>query len=236
MSASDLPLTKPCQMIVEGRSDCEFFRRLCAARGLETKVGVRFTAKTLADNAPGTGNSGFYDSLDGLRGAMKLSPNVVKGVIVVADNDSDPNEKYEFIREQVARAGFPAGAAGATVTGNVNGKNLSVSILMVPSSGTQGNLESVLLSALPIGAYRNCVDGLITCAGLGAPNWRPHKIEEARLGAYLSCSYHHDPGKSLANILADVPRSPFDMSHTAFDGFNLFLRRFLVAIGELTGV
>ena len=231
--AQKIIFTKPCQVITEGYADTVFLRRLAIHRGLGPHVGAFRTSKDPMINASGCGRSGYADTLDALSAEIAFF-DVVNGIVLLADNDDDPKGRFDDVVTQVKKAGYPIPTKPEEiVSGKVQNRTISLTIFMVPSAGTPGNLDSLLLDSLPNDSAMQCAAALLACAAADMAGWGESKKAEAKLRAALCCSYARDPGRELSHILFERKRCPFDFSHKAFDHVETFLRRFLAHVGAI---
>jgi hypothetical protein len=224
---------KPCSVLCEGGTDLWFLRRLAANRGLDAHLGVFFPSRDGKDYGQAYGSGGFKSGLNTIATQLSIHERV-RGVIVVADNDDNPSEKFTAVCDALRAARFPApNAPEQIVQGQVEGRNLSLAVFMIPGNGREGCLESLLYESLSLADRERCVDALAMCFGVQVDGntWRVHKTHEARLRAVVGCLYPRDPGRALGHILADTDYCPFDFASNNFDYMERFFRTFLTRLG-----
>jgi hypothetical protein len=228
-----LTFTKPCQVVTEGYADQTFIRRLTENRKIEPLVGAFRTSKDPIGQAFGSGRSGYLDTLNALTTEITFF-DVVKGIVILADNDDDPSGRFADVSNQLSDAGYPVPKRPEEiVSAKVHGRNITVSVMMLPKTGTAGCLDSLLLASLPNDAQMACATALMACAAGAMADWPPRKKAEAKLRAVLCSTYTKDPGRELSQILCDIKRCPFDFGSPAFDHVETFLRGFLSRMGVL---
>src|ERR1700743_3421254 len=126
------PFSLPRLILCEGPDDAAFLSRLITVRDLP-RCPIRHSGKSR--HSPG-GNTKFDDALRTAR--LNDAFDKIKRILIVSDNDDDPNTSFRSVRRQIESAGFgPAPAQELTAS---DGRP-HVTILMLPMGGNEGNLE-----------------------------------------------------------------------------------------------
>ena len=125
-------------LLCEGPDDREFFKLLIQARGLPA-FRVRHNG-TKED--PTGGNTKF---VSGLKAHYEIPGGLRRfdKVLIVSDNDDEPDQSFERVRAQIeTHFGFAPPAADQVVNGPPYLK-----IQMIPADGELGNLETLCIEA-----------------------------------------------------------------------------------------
>ena len=134
-------ITFPNIIVCEGLHDEAFFRSLLRERQLEhfhtTCPGDPITTAG--------GRDAFSEFLLGLRTIHGFNPNV-KNIILVSDNDSDPERSFREVKKQVGLAGNYPIPNQPLKTAN-SGSEPDVTILMLPWENEKGTMETLCLKA-----------------------------------------------------------------------------------------
>jgi hypothetical protein len=210
----------PRLIMCEGRADAAVLRELVKQRELP-----EYQIRTSEDAGASGGIDSFHRLLDAIRtwsGFEKLQQ-----LSIVADADDDPHGNFQRVRRQVEAAkiypvpteplveAFPQEGAGVP----------SVRIVILPSAGEQGCLETLCLSAaLSISApYAACVEAFAACADV--ETWpRVAKRHQMKLTALLAVSHPKNPAIGLGNVWRDA-RHLIPLDHAVFDALSDILAR-----------
>ncbi len=213
----DTPLRGPWLILCEGQGDAAFLRHLIQKRGLPD-----FEIKHPKEGEAG-GKSAFGQRLD----ALKIQPGFEKlsAVIVVSDNDDEPNSSFGEIQKQIQWAGFAVPAEPLQIA---RGPNLPATVVvMLPWVKQPGDLEALCLRA----AYdrwpdlKRCLDAYCRCAA--TDSWKPGKQFKMRLRCLLSAACEFDPNTSLVYAWSDQRRGNLiPLDHPCFSQLAEFLQRF----------
>lgn len=191
---------QPNQLLLcEGPDDREFFRALIEARALP-KFRARHNG-TRED--PRGGNTKFGP---GLRAHYEISGNRrFRKVLIVSDNDDNPAESFDRVRQQVERYfGFAPGAAREIVPGPP-----SVMILMIPWDGERGNLEALCLDAAKNADARVSADVDNFAAQVQVDRWdNDNRKKEMWLRSNLAARCEREPFVTLRNVFTN-PRHQY---------------------------
>ena len=151
-------ITKPRVIVAEGKADVAFFEHLIAQRTLPE-------FQVLSAN----GNSGYEDLLVALTAAPGFTG--LSGLLIVGDNDLDPDAAFKNIQTQIQAAGGYAAPNAPRVPARKPGFPVTV-VLMVPWDRTKGCLETLLLEAVTSvhPELGSCVDAYAICTHVDAWN------------------------------------------------------------------
>ena len=205
-------------LLCEGGGDVAFFEHLIKSRKLPdfSVISPRW----------GTDNGGV-SGYEGRLRALKVQPTfeVVKGLLVVGDNDGDPSSAFGGVKAQIEAAGdFNLPKTPLTVA---KGKPQSpiVVVMMLPWTDEIGQLETLCLIAMrdTYPELAKCVDQFCQCSGTA--EWRRNKLEKMTTRAMLTANCEQDPNTSLSYAWS---RSTdlIPLTHTCFDRIANFLDDF----------
>jgi hypothetical protein len=156
------PFENPQLIICEGADDCAFFHRLVDEWSLP-----RFhISSTASDKFEKGGNTKFKDKLISIK--INRNYRLVENVIIVSDNDENPQASFEAICQQIREAGFEA---PNDVLRKARGKP-SITVMMIPLGKIAGNLECACKDAARNREGRVATKTDSCVALLGADDWR----------------------------------------------------------------
>jgi len=168
-------------ILYEGVEDKVFLGELLKVLGLAGKFDFQ--------ERNGAGKDGFEKILKAL-----VIPTP-KAIIIVADNDGNPQDAFKNIQKQIGNAGFtvPKKPRETVATPNLS----PLSVLMVPWDNDSGCLETLCLSAAnPKDKNQlDCADALVKCAG--ANSWEIAKKAKLKMRGFLSAVCKTDPNTGL---------------------------------------
>lgn len=206
-------------LLCEGPDDREFFNLLIQTRGLQRfRVKHNGTKHDLAG-----GNTKFRSGLEAyyeLPGGLKKFDKV----LIVSDNDDDPQASFELVRGQAERFfGFAPNAPGQVM----NGPPI-VMIQMIPENGKTGDLETLCIEAAK--RTDNPMAGHVdTFAALArTENWASDtKKGEMWLRTNLAARCERDPFVTMRNVFTE-PRYRFllPLDDPSFDAISAVLDGF----------
>ena len=202
-------LSRPLLILCEGRSDEAFFRALIGHRGL-TEFGIR----NGMDSGPNSG--GGISQFGPLLTAMRTwkTFDIVTDILIVADNDLDPDENFNKVRTQIEATGQYAIPNAPLVK---ESGTPTIQVMMIPGTKKQGNLESLCVEAA-IDAHPDiakCVDNFADC--VDADCWEEVTLrEKMRLRSLLAAAHKPDPFIGLGNTWREEP-TLIPLSHSCFD-------------------
>jgi hypothetical protein len=206
-------------IICEGKGDQSFFRELIKRR-------VLLDFDVFCPPAPGTKNGGvggFAKLLEGL--SVQRGFDSLTGILVVADNDDDPEESFKKVFRIIKNAsGFQAPSRPLQVVRADGVPPLAV--LMLPWVNEPGALESLCLVATSykFPQVRKCLERYVRCTG--AKNWKPGKLLKMKMRCMLSATCETDPNTSLVWAWAEDRGDPIPLDNRCFEQLVGFLKDF----------
>ncbi len=207
----------PTLILYEGVEDRAFLEILLAHSGLTDSFAF-------SDNC--RGKDAFGGILTGLVAARGIRDR--KAVIIVGDNDGNPQESFQNIRSQIESAGFnvPPNPRELTNTDNLP----PISVLMLPWDDDAGCLETLLLSAVnpAYEAQLECANHHVDCNQ--ANDWDIPKKAKLLMRAFLSGVCQVDPNTGLRFAWKEgrgTPTDMFNLGSANFKGIIDYLHTFL---------
>ncbi len=208
-------LTLPKLIICEGPSDVEFLRALIVARGLP-QVCIRHTGDIYKSSRGGIDKiSAFLTGIVVWEGFYDLTD-----ILILADNDLNPAENFEKVRQQIIDAKpvatppvvYPVPDAPLTKAAG----NPSITICMMPGGNQHGNLETLCLPSARSAnqAATECVAQFAQCAG--ADQWEEITLRsKMEMHSLLAIQHREDPSIGLRNIWRENP-AVIPLDHASF--------------------
>lgn len=135
--------TTPLQILCEGRDDLEFLSRFVSARGLTDYHCMCPTG----EDGRCLGKGGFKQHLELIAAGVPTGVPL-KGIIIASDCDDDPEASFRDVQRSVRQAGFPNTDRAQTIRTNHSGPAPTYAIMMLPWTGTEGNLELLIWKAI----------------------------------------------------------------------------------------
>jgi len=209
------PFTLPRLLLCEGPDDCAFFDRLIEIRNLPK---FHIQSSSLNRYAP-AGNAQFTTALDAIQGNRNY--DALRHILIVSDNDSDHTTKFTKVCEQIEAAGLPRPIDPLKPVGTFP----SITVMMIPLDGSEGNLESLLLDAAAH-ACKIVAARIETCmAVLEAEKWPIPRKGKLWLRINLAARAP-DPFASLLTILLEKrkKRRLIPLDHSSFLAVEKVLR------------
>jgi hypothetical protein len=207
-------------ILYEGAEDHAFLSQLLDAAGLQEEFVFHLNNRTKQPDC--AGKDGFGRILKGLIGETHTA------IIIVADNDGDPDAQFKCVQNQIGAAGFTIPKSPRDIVQTPNLPMLSV--LMIPWDKDRGCLETLCLSAINE-EYKHqlevCADALVKCAG---KDWDIAKQSKLRMRGFLSAVCKSDPNTGLRYAWSRTEK-PFPLDKAAYAQIVDFFRNFLTAIG-----
>ena len=205
-------------ILCEGSQDQAFFRHLISDRNLPS-FDVVFPGHPRTDLG---GTSGFGQMLE----ALSTNPGFrnLTEILVVADNDDSPPDRFNFIAQQIGGAeGFTAPQHPLEVARAPGVPPLVV--MMIPWVDERGALETLCLESAYAESHeiRECITRYAECTS--ASNWSSGTSQDKmRLRCILSSRCEDDPNTGLAFAWSKkkCPRL-IPLNHGCFDRVASFL-------------
>jgi hypothetical protein len=218
----------PYVLLCEGAHDAEFFEALIGTRGLP-----QFTISGCG-HAVGARREGIDSLTDALDELPVISGFTnVRAVLIVADNDSDPNAAFRKVCKLIdATAEIEPGVRYSAPLKPLTkaGTKPSVVVMMLPWTDVRGALDS--LCYMSAAAKRKdiaaCVDAFAKCTKTDI--WPVTKLAKMKLRSLISAARIADPYMSPAWVWSEkTDLVPID--DPAFNDIEKFLREFPTLVG-----
>jgi hypothetical protein len=200
--------SEPRLIICEGHSDKNVLARLIKEHNL-TGVQIHIAK----------GRANFSASLRGAR------TQGYKAVLVVSDNDDDPDESFLTVHDNIENAGYTApGAERVTIPATAT--NPSITVLMIPWDHVEGAIETLCLPALEelFADKLDCLNEFCRCTHVD-PHWGVTKRSEMRTECLLCCTQEAEPKIGLGHFVSRGT-CPLNFSHACFADVSGFLATF----------
>lgn len=205
------PIEEPVLILGEGKRDVSFLEHLLVSRGL---IGFQ------------SGFAGGKDRFAEYLASLKPRTGIdrLRHLIVVGDNDTDPDRAFRGIQDQIQHAGFPAPEQPNDTIRGVSGP--SVTVVMLPAPGEPGNLDALLLRSVLDGThpFHECFEAFWRCCKVN-DDLAVGKASKVKLATAIAASCTSNPGCSLVWVWSEQG-NPISLSHTCFDDLAHFFRRF----------
>ena len=188
----------------EGSADKNFLLKLCRTLIPEFKCDFPYP------DGSGGGVSYFSRMLDGLRG-NRVGFNRLRGVVIVADSGTDPNEVFDNIKTQIrSSGGYPVPNALSQVALPTS-DHPALAVMLLPRDDVPGGLESLCIAELEEN-YKDrmsCVDAFLNCAPDPPTIWSPEKLAKARYHVFVAGSFRDDPSRAISHAFKEPnPQNP----------------------------
>ena len=190
------PFVYPRLIICEGADDVAFFGRFIKDRNLPF-FHIRSTGE---DRRSRGGNTKFSLALESIK--LNRAFGNLKDIVIVADNDDSPGAGFSQVCDQINEAGYTAPIAPFKKGAGTP----SVTVMMLPYDGSQGNLECVLMPAATSADPSVAAMSDHCLAVLRAENWAIPKRGKLWLRINLAARAR-DPFISLQSALTDPRES-----------------------------
>ena len=204
MATEKEQLSKPKQLVVEGKSAERLFSALLSALGI-TEIEIH--------------DFGGTTELRGFLKAFKRTPGFDPGVNslgIVRDADNDPKAAFQSVRDALSNAELP-GPEKPDEPVVVEG--FRVAIMVLPDSGTKGTLETVCLSSVVDDPAMECVDRYLECLSSSKLTKLPGNLDKARVQTFLASRSR--PGLLLGEAAA---KGHWPWDHSAFEQVRAFIQ------------
>ncbi len=192
-------------LLCEGAADQNFVKAL-----LKRRSG--YPDFNFLDPKEHYGATNFEKMLTAIQGDQK-SFSRLKGVLIIADSASSPDQTIKEIRRQVNQAGkFPLYTGSNTGTLAAPAAAVGtppVYITLLPTENTPGCLETLCVRVLlePYAWANACLEKYLGCDQIKANSWSPEKLDKARYHCLVAALHREDPSKAVSNAFRQ-PQGP----------------------------
>lgn len=213
-------LTKPNLIVCEGKGDAAFFRHILDANEISGfQVGF-----PNGETAGGQfGSTGFGKYLEGLK--VRSGYKSLKHIVIARDSDRDPSKSFDEVCDQIQNAGgyeVPDKPLART-----EGKDPTMSVLLVPHSEKPGNLETLFLDAMTLDEQdKDCFETYFECLKLDA--FEITVSSKKKLTTIIAAKNDKNPNCSLAYIWSTEQKkyNPINIKHSTITNIVKFLQSF----------
>lgn len=213
-------LTKPNLIVCEGKGDAAFFRHILDANEISGfQVGF-----PNGETAGGTfGSTGFGKYLGGLK--VRSGYKTLKHIIIARDSDLDPSKSFDEVCDQIQNAGgyeVPDKPLART-----EGRDPTMSVLLVPHSEKPGNLETLLLDAMTLDEKdKDCFETYFECLKLDTIEITVSS--KKKLTTIIAAKNDKNPSCSLAYIWSTEHKkyNPININDSTVSNIVKFLQSF----------
>lgn len=216
MSGPRETIDAPYQIICEGRDDMEFYRRLvrdCRLGHYNVGFGEGRDGRPL-------GKDGFKVRIDSV---MEFGPKPLQGIVIVADSDDKPIERFNDAVKHFSGFGLPQPKHPLQEYPSQDPALPKTAIIMIPSYGVEGGLETLALQCCDqVQGFRDCIDTFCQC--VYTPR-RSLDCDKLKLRTLIAAHNPDDPSRSLSTWFSSENR-PFEMTHRALNEISQFLTAF----------
>ena len=201
-------LVHPVLLVGEGKADVSFLIQLMRHRGLPDLHFGFPTDATGGFGFPGLGK--FLSTLPARTGFSNL-----KALVVIYDNDSDPNRAFNDLVELVDPTDSYEVPATPMQLADANGDRVRLMFVPMPGVGVTGALETLLLqSSSGNAAPLACVEAFAICGA--CTDWAPSHQAKMKLRSLIAISCEGNSDMTLTHIWGK-PGNPINLADTCFD-------------------
>ncbi len=200
-------------LLGEGVADEKFFEKLIKERKLPA-----FLVEHVR------GRERFQARLEALVPGTDFGLERISGVLVVADNDDEPQTRFNYVRSQLANVAWcEVPDRPRQIVRKENSP--AVAILMLPWDETPGALETLCLESM----YEHypekaaCLHAFFDCAAIH--QWAPSKQHKMRMQALLCTTCESDPNTPISHAFSRDPVL-IHLNHTSFDRVAAYVHEF----------
>jgi len=213
----------PILFVCEGESDEAFFRELISRRRLKG-CGVFSIRK---EQTPGIDTIG--ERLKGLQAETGIEACGL--VVVVADNDDSPTQRFSQVQKQIRLAGnFGIPSKPREIVAPINVPQSrhvpKIAVLMLPWDDVGGCLESICLEAgsAKRPGLAKCIASFVKCTRGG--RWNISKLSKlkARCMLAVQCPKNPDVSFKWSWTSSRVEGDPFPVTQECFGRIVRYLR------------
>ena len=149
----------------------------------------------------------------------------VKRLLIVGDNDTKPSARWKNAHDALAGEQLPAPDHHAQIAAGTQNKP-STGIFMMPSAGTAGALETLLVEAIlqECKGLGDCLQRLDECPATGCDEWDAVKRAKMQFQTAVAITCKDDPSAGARHIWSKT-HNPVPVASPAFDELVAFLRR-----------
>jgi hypothetical protein len=217
-------LTGPYLIVCEGKGDETFLRHLIEARRL---IGFQYAypepRKDIDGNRIGGsfGKDGFDDLLGGLTIRDRELLNL-RMIVLVTDSNGNPADAFRFAQRKIREAqGY--GVPTQLLRPAQVGKTPPILVLTLPWINEVGNLETLVLKAVPdnFPEVWRCLENYYHCTA--APEtWDIGKQSKMKMQCVISAVCQDDPTCAMSNLWSKREFLPL-LQHECFNQLIEFL-------------
>jgi hypothetical protein len=223
-----LEFTKECLILCEGSSDKAFFTGLINNHDDLPDFQVQFPLG--ADEETG-GYTKYGEFLKNAPTATGFS--VLKAVLIVADNDDCPEQRFQEIQAQLRQTAKGYGIPKHPLEVAKSSSDLpSIAVMMLPLDGQHGNLETICL----IAAYdrwpelKTPLDEYVSQTH--ANEWNELRQAKMRVQCLLAATCQQNPYTTLSTLWTRPEQYHIPLDHPCFEDIVNALRGFGNSIGK----
>lgn len=219
-------------VLTEGRADDAFLKYLLAHREIEGLEIRECHDKTESQQKETYGYRHFANRLRNLRVGTELDVRQYKSILIVADNDEKPADRFTEIANQIRDAEeytIPTKPREPSPSGKLP----PISVLLLPWDNIPGCLETLLLeSAIDhVPDFAECVETFLGCVKATTKDgWKQNNISKLRLRSLLGASCKDNPGIGINLAWSDdntkhaKDKKLIPLGHACFNRIAEYLR------------
>jgi len=199
------PIKESKQLLVEGRSDEEFFKALMRNMGIEGIQIQRYEGKDRLRNF-----------IERFRSQSNFKMVVSLGIV----RDADNNAKSAF--QSVCSALKNAGLSHPKQPESFEGTKPRIGVLVLPDANTPGMLETICLRSVTDDPAMKCVDEYFNCVQeqLG---YLPKTINKAQVQAFMASK-----PETVWQLGEAAQKNYWQLDHPTFDHVKRFMNDLLM--------
>ena len=199
------PLTEPVQLIVEGRSDEEFFKALM--RNMQV-TGIQIWTYD--------GKNKLRTFIEGFR--LRSGFSIIKSLGIVRDADTNPTGAFQSVCSALQNTGL----SQPQKPESFEGTKPRIGVLILPDANTPGMLETLCLRSVAEDPAMKCVDEYFNCVQkqLG---FLPKTIDKAQVQAFMASK-----PETVWQLGEAAQKSYWQLNHPTFDHVKRFMNDLLM--------
>jgi hypothetical protein len=213
-------LPHPFFIVTEGMGDARFIDELLNFTGIvNCSVGCP-SRESAKDKMGKDAFADYFAAIQTARGRIRST--AMRGLLVIADADTNADEAFGEIRTGLGQAEFPAPQTPFSIEGN----DFRVAVYLLPGEGRTGTLEHLLLDAAlaKTATLQKCLDDFSACTG-ALRSSKPNNLAKMRMSALAAAFCENNPWCS-ANTMWSDEKNPVPIDSACFNHIGDFLRRF----------